>query len=263
MRRACISIVGVALAAIACGSTTIADADDGGNDARAGNDASITNDAGASDAHFDAAPCLPTARVQFAFDSDDAGAADSISATLPNATQAGDFLIVGVDTFDCAGITAVTDTAGNTYKSLVSVSGNPRVGDLETWGAANIANISSDAVTVHFNTACNGRNVKVVEYAGIDTLVPVVETATMFGEGGAPDASLTTSAAAILFAHTADSEMSSGAGDGFTQIFIDDWSTIAEEKFVSGASNVDVSEQAANGELWGIEAVALRACKSP
>jgi hypothetical protein len=260
MRVSRTSTVAVALAALHCGSTTIDAQSDGRSDASTDADAAITTDSGAADASLDAAPCATAARVQFAFGSDDAGAADSISVTLPNATRAGDFIVVGIDYFDCASITAITDTAGNTYKSLASVSGNGQAGDLETWGATSLAPTTNDAVTVHFTTACNSRNVKVVEYAGVDSLAPVVETATQFGEGGAPDASLTTAATAIVFGHTADSEMSLGPGSGFTQIFIDDWSTIAEEKFV-GAGSYRVSEQTASGEHWGIQAVALRACK--
>jgi hypothetical protein len=258
MRRFFISVVAIAIGLIHCGESTSDTANDGGFEASAA-DANVS-DAGSGDASVDAF-CAPLARVQSAFGSDDAGGSDSFTVALPNATQAHDFIVVGVDYFDCAAITSVTDTAGNAYESLVSVSGNAHAGDLETWGASNILAVANDAITVHFTTACNARDVKVAEYSGIDTVAPVVQTADLFGEGGAPDASLTTDGRTVLFAHTADSEMCVGPGNGFVAFITDGWSTIAEDRVVTSAGAFSVGDQPAAGERWGIQAVALRGCR--
>ncbi len=227
---------------------------------------------GASDAAVDAPPCLPAARVQFAYTLDDdagpngdGGGTDNVSVALAGLEEANDFVVVGVNYLDCVAITSVTDTAGNTYKSLIPAAGNVvGTGILETWGAANVVRASNNTVTVQFAAACVGRDLKVVEYSGVDPLSPIESTVSMFGGPNvAPDAGLTTSAGAILFAHTADSASCLGPGNGWTQIVLDRWATLAEERFATSGGAFIASEQPSSNDVWVIEAVALRTCKSP
>jgi hypothetical protein len=242
--------------------------DNGGSapDGSTASDAGTTKDAAfVNDASLDAPPCVPAERVQFVFGTDDGGNDDSLTVSLPSLEEANDFLVVGVNYFDCGSIASITDTAGNTYKSLVPAAGdNDNSGMLETWGAANIARSPTNVITVHFAKVCDGRNVKVIEYSGIDAFSPVDSTATMFGSGGsAPDAGLTASAAAVLFAHTADARMSDGPGSGWTEVFTDDWGTLAEERFATTSGSFVATYKPSSTDIWGIEAVSLRACKSP
>jgi hypothetical protein len=55
---------------------------------------------------------------------------------------------------------------------------------------------------------------KVVEYAGVEPLFPIDDTAAMFGDeaDASPNAALTASGAAVLFAHSSDSRMGNRSG---------------------------------------------------
>jgi hypothetical protein len=207
--------------------------------------------------------CATPARVQEAHAVNPGDAGTAWSVTLPGALVQADYVIVGTnyDPGSCGSVLAVTDSAGNTFTRLVPAEANGSALALETWGAANVAAIAQEQVTVTYAAACTQQNVKAVEFAGVAALSPIdTFLSTTGGPGVTPFMSLTTTGPAILFAHTADSSETMGPGAGWAQIYVDDWATLAEQQIVPEAGTYVASEAPAADDAWVIQAVALRAC---
>ena len=199
-------------------------------------------------------------RVQAAHANTLTGTSDKISVTLDAEQNAGDFLVVGVNYVACPGVQQVADSVGNGYQRFVPAETLGDAGSLETWGAPNVmaAGAGANTVTVSFGDLCPRMNMKVVEYRGVDPVSPVDTTASAHGTGGAPTATVTIPSGELLFAHTADSLVAVGPGMGWTEIFEDEWMTIAEEQAATSAGSYPVTFQPSSGEDWVIQAVALR-----
>jgi hypothetical protein len=218
----------------------------------------------AGDAPDDAPPCTALALVQFAY-THESSSSNIISVNMALAQSAGDFDFVGInyDTAGCGSVVSVADTQGNTYQRIISVDSQGGALGPETWGAADIApaGATDNTVTATFASACTARNLKVLEYTGVATSSPVDGTLSQHGDGGAPDGSITTSGAAVIVAHTADSSQAAGPGSGWAQEFIDGWGTLGEDRFVFAAGTYSVSYVPAGTEDWVMQAAALRACQ--
>jgi hypothetical protein len=209
--------------------------------------------------------CGAARRVQALHFNNNAGDAstNSVSLLLALAQSAGDFIIATVNYDDSkCGTPAVTDSRGNTYVKLVPADGLTGAGDLETWGAQNVAaaDLGQNTVTVTFSNACTARAMKVVHYTGIATSAAVESTSTEHGTGTtAPSNTLAVTTPALVFAHTADQGAAYEAGPGWSLVMIDDWATLAEERDAldAGTYIVDYSHSSEN---WVIQGVALRRC---
>ena len=263
--------IAIALAAPCCslfvdlgdltGGTADASSDVGSppNDGAAPGD--VTTSTG--DAGPDATCTKAPSRVQFAnIVADDGGTSDSVDVTFAGPTFAGDFIVVGVNyDFDCTSVSRVSDSAGNAYTPIVGVDSNPGALVLETWGAENVAASTADTIKVTFASICGGRNMKAVEYTGIVPSRAVEGFATQHGDGGdLPTAQIVTTVPTIVFAHTADNTEELGPASGWTQIFIDEWATLAEEQLFSTPSTVVVTARPASDDDWVIQGVALKTC---
>jgi hypothetical protein len=222
-------------------------------------------DATTTDGGSEASRCPAPRRVLTAKTATSTGGASNVSILLSDAQNAGDFVAVGVNySPTCGAIASVTDTRGNVYRSLVPPLGRPGALVLETWGAENVAaaNAGTNTVLVSFPNICASVNVKIVEYAGTATSNALIGQTSLAGapDGGAPDGSLTTASAAVLFAHTADETSAHDAGAGWTVIFKDTWSTLALEQIVDAGGLYRVTYAPDPKENWVIEAIALRTC---
>lgn len=228
-------------------------------------DGAVSKDVATStgDAGPDATCTKAPSRVQFAnIVADDGGSDDFVDVTFPGPTFAGDFIVVGVNyDFDCTSVAKVTDSAGNAYASIVGVDSNPGALVLETWGAENVAASTTDTIKVTFASTCGGRNMKAIEYTGIVASDAVEGFASQHGDGGAPpNASIVTTVPTIVFAHTADETEELGPASGWTQIFIDDWATLAEEQLFASPTTVTVTARPRDDDTWVIQGVALKTC---
>jgi hypothetical protein len=156
----------------------------------------------------------------------------------------------------------VADTVGNHYRQFVAAETLGDAGSLETWGAENaaVAAAGANTVNVTFQTVCPKMNMKVVGYRGIPPTAAVDTSVSARGTATNPTPTMTVRANDIVFAHTADSYVAIGAGDGWTQILLDDWKTIAEERAAEEAGTMVVTYKPSADENWVIQALALR-CK--
>ena len=206
--------------------------------------------------------CAPPALTQSVYTSTSTPTASTLSIALPQAVNAGDYLLVALNYDDvCGSVLGVSDTAGNTFSRVIAAREIGASDELETWGAMNVTATIANTVTASFAAQCGGRNIKVLEYGGVDTTSAVDTT---ISEIGGPDASptsvLTASAAAILVVHTADSTSANGSGAGWTKLFTDGWATLAEDQIVDAAGTYPVSYVPAPDDQWVVDGVALRRC---
>jgi hypothetical protein len=193
------------------------------------------------------------------------GLVNTIEVDFGAAQGAGHYNVVGVnyDPVGCGSVATVTDKMGNVYERLLDPLANGKALALETWGAANIAaaGAGANSVVVTFAHACGSRNGKVVEYAGVASSGVVEDRVALAGQNGdAPDAGLTTTSSAVLFAHTANEGAATDAGPGWTPLFTDDWGTLTEEQLVQAPGRYSATYVPGPGEQWVMQAVALRSC---
>jgi hypothetical protein len=188
-------------------------------------------------------------------------AGNTISLVLKQPQAAGDYLVVGVNSVSCGTVEGINDSNNNPYGPLIPSNAIDEAGALETWGTFVMtgADASTNTITVRFFGSCSNRNVKVVEYAGIDGVED--SSVSQHGSGGAPDASLvTTLPHDILFAHTADSKAAKDPGAGWAELLTDKYYTIAEDRDAGLPGSYAVTFQPGPGDAWVIEGIALH-CK--
>jgi hypothetical protein len=227
------------------------------------------DDSGSRDAVADSAPCSvgSVALVQVQGNVDSTTMSNSVALTLSLPQNAGDYLAVGIN-YDpsCKEVAAVSDTAADKFSRFIKADGDPDggAGLLETWGAADVAATTSatpNTITITFGAVCMGKNMKVIDYSGVDPVMPVADA--VFQHGGPtemPTATLTARAHDMLLAHTADQGQAIEAGVGWTLLLKDAWATIAQDQVAPAMGTYGVTYVRSKGENWGIQAVTLR-CK--
>ncbi|HKW24223.1 MAG TPA: IPT/TIG domain-containing protein [Terriglobales bacterium] len=188
----------------------------------------------------------------------------TVGAPYSLAQEAGDTNIVVVSWADnTAQVLKVTDSAGNTYVPAL----NPIViSNLSQaiYYAKNIktAGANSNTVTVTFTANATTPDLRVLEYAGIDTVnavdtaksasSPVVSTTADSGTF------TTTFAADLVIAAVAPSTTVAGGGPGFTTVNLPTSGDYVEHKITSAAGSVDAQATLKTSGAWVIQAVAFR-----
>jgi chitodextrinase len=142
----------------------------------------------------------------------------AVSATYPGPQTAGNTNLVAIGWNDTtASITAVTDTAGNTYQSA---SGTVRGNGLSQaiYVASNIAAASGNQLTVQFDQPATYVDLRVAEYSGLRQPDPFVAAVWANGSGGpATTPTLMVSAPSqLLFAAGMTGGVFSAPGAGYT-----------------------------------------------
>jgi len=107
------------------------------------------------------------------------------TATLATPSRAGDLLVLSAGLYSGATnqITAVTDSAGNTWNRIGAFSVAGHYSDGEMWYSANA--VPTASVTVHTSTATN-MAVEVLEFSGVATTAPLDISTGASSAGTAP-----------------------------------------------------------------------------
>ena len=106
-------------------------------------------------------------------------AGSTIAAPATNHT-AGNLLVVFVSSKNGDGtdVTAIADTAGNTYTRITGiVSRYAGWSEIEMWYAKNITGNANNIVTVTFNASYTNRGIQVLQYSGCDPTAPLDQSA--------------------------------------------------------------------------------------
>src|SRR5581483_277077 len=128
----------------------------------------------------------------------------TVTVTYTGAQIAGDLNVVVVGWNDgTALVSSVTDSKGNLYTLAVGPTVIAGTASQSIYYAKNIAAAAAggNIVTVQFNTSAAYADVRILEYAGIDTASPVDVTAANRGNTATSDSGLavTTNANDLIF----------------------------------------------------------------
>ena len=191
-------------------------------------------------------------------------AVSSVTINYTAAQNAGDLNVVIVGWEDAtANVTSVTDTKGNTYALAVGPTRSPTHNSLALYYAKNIAAATAGAntVTVTFNTAAAGPDIRIAEYSGIDTASPLDASNGSTGTGTAvTTASMTTTFANELIVGGDQLANSTNAvGTGFTQRVLTAHSHVLEDRIVTSTGSYAVSATQSAGGYWTMVGATFRA----
>ncbi|HZU84054.1 MAG TPA: hypothetical protein VE987_14095 [Polyangiaceae bacterium] len=230
----------------------------GGSDARgdagddAGGDSAADSESGTRQPPVfvqvnDAVPQLPQVAV-------------SVAYVLPQA--AGDLDVVVVGWSDSTTLVdSVVDTSGNAYTLAVGPTAAPGYPSQAIYYASNVAAALTNVVTVRFDAAAQFADVRVLEYAGVDTAQPLdgVAEATGVGVTSSTPAVAVTGPGVLVAANTV-ATLTAAAGPGFTlRVLTAPDGDLVEDQLVSTAGAYPASASLAAAGAWVMQAAAFRA----
>jgi IPT/TIG domain len=185
----------------------------------------------------------------------------SVSPVYPLAQSAGDLNVVVVGWNDSTStISSVTDSAGNTY----ALAAGPVVGTNLTqaiYYAKNIVASSSNTVTVQFNQGASYPDVRIFEYAGLDTSSPLDVSHGASGQSlTASSGSVTTTEAAelVLASDTVLSKTLS-PGTGYVPVVLTNFFDLAEHQVTSKKGKFNPTANLIASTNWVMQVVTFKA----
>ena len=186
-----------------------------------------------------------------------------VTTAYPGAQGAGDLNLVFIGWDDVSStITAVTDSAGNTYTLAVGPTRSGTGGSQAVYAAKNIvaASAGANTVSVTFSTAVLYPDVRVMEYSGVDTTAPIDNTAAGAGNGALEEGGTLTTTVPnewIVVANTIESATVSEAV-GFVERSYDIASQVTADLASVAVGPVPILMEQWGPGWWVIQAVALR-----
>jgi len=216
----------------------------------------------ASDTTLTPPPSSVVKFVQVAYATPQADSA-SVTVTYAAAQAAGNLNVIAVGWNDTtAAVTSLTDTKGNVYVRAVGPTTYPGALTQSLYYAKSIAAAAAgtNSVTVKFNVAAAFVDLRILEYAGLDTVAPLDATAAAAGSTATNDSGplTTTSPNELLFAANMTTGTTSGAGTGFTsRVVTSPDADIAEDRIATTAGTYRGTAQASG--LWVMQMAAFRA----
>jgi len=207
-------------------------------------------------------PSTPTF-IQSAF-ADPQPPSSTVTVTFGKAQNAGDLNVVIVGWNDTTqSVNTITDSAGNAYTLAVGPTKNPGFLSQSIYYAKNIAASSAgNVVTVTFTGAAAFPDVRILEYAGIDTSVAVDRTIGASGNTSVSDsgALTTTNANDLLVSGNMVFTASAAPGAGFTnRIVTSPDADSVEERVVTAIGTYNGTESLSGAGPWVAQMVAFRA----
>jgi hypothetical protein len=188
-------------------------------------------------------------------------AQSSVSVTLPAPQSAGNLLVVLAGWNDTsATISSVTDSLGNTFALAIGPTKRTTALSQSIYYAKNIAG-GSNTVTVRFSRAAKFADIRVLEYAGLDTAAPFDSASAANGSSGQADTGLLTTHVAgdLLVAGDMVLTGSPAAGTGYsTRMITNPDSDIAEDRVAGGAGSYNATAPVAGPNAWVIQVVAFK-----
>jgi hypothetical protein len=198
------------------------------------------------------------------------GKQSQVTVTFAKAQIAGDTNILAIGWENTRStITAVTDSAGNTYQLAVPTAqlAVPTPGgdglSQAIYYAANInaAAAGANTVTVTFKKAAPFIDIRATEYSGLDRAIPLDVVQSASGTGTTPNSgSVTTTAAQeLIFGAGMTTGNFTAAGANFTsRIITTPDGDIAEDRFVTVTGSYSATATLGGPAAWIMQVVALR-----
>jgi hypothetical protein len=197
--------------------------------------------------------------VQVAFRT--SSSTSSIAPQFPLPQRAGDLNIVVVGWNDATStITSVTDSSGNSYALAAPLVTGTNLRQA-IYYAKNIAAVHANTVTVNFNQLAKLVDVRILEYAGLDTVNPLDASNGSSGTGlTATSGPFTTTAAndLVLGADTAKSHTLS-TGPGYTPVVFTRYGNIVEQLIARKKGTFNPSANLAQPNPWVMQGVSFKA----
>ena len=195
-------------------------------------------------------------------------ASSSINITYAAAQGAADLNVVVVGWEDStSNIASVVDSRGNSYALAVGPVRNTGHNSLAIYYAKNIvaATAGSNTVTVTFNTAAAGPDIRVAEYSGLDTGAPFDVASSGLATSGTAmtTGTMTTSSANELIVGADQlSQWTSAVGAGFTQRVNTSHGHVLEDRIVTSFGNYTASATQGASGFWTMIGAAFRAAST-
>jgi hypothetical protein len=183
------------------------------------------------------------------------------------AQAAGDVNIIAIGWNDStATIKSVTDKSGNNYVVAVGPTVQTGLATQAIYYATNIvaAGAGSNTVTVTFNSNANSPDLRILEYAGVNTTNPIDGTGATIGTNSTSSTSLTTTNANdLIFAANLVQTITTGPGTGFTsRVITQPDGDIAEDELVTTTGTHTATAPVSPPGGWIMQALGLRAANS-
>ena len=180
----------------------------------------------------------------------------TVSVTYATAQTAGDLNIVAVGWNDATStVQSVKDSLGNSYSLAIG----PTIGtglQESIYYASNILG-GSNTVTVTFNLAANGPDIRILEYRGVTTL-DAKAGASGSGSAANSGSATTTSANELIFGADIVATTTEAAGSGFTSRVITSDGDIAEDKVVTTAGSNRATATLEGSEPWVMQMITFK-----
>ncbi len=183
----------------------------------------------------------------------------TVTVVYPAAQSAGDLNVVVVGWNDTtSNVTSVSDSSGNAYALAVG----PTIGtglSQSIYFAKDIAS-GSNQVTVTFDQAAAYPDIRILEYAGLDTVSPLDVSAAAAGNSSSASSgpATTTATNELLLGADTIATTTTGVGGGFTsRIITSPDSNFVEDKIVSTTGSYSATASLSSGS-WVMQMAAFR-----
>ncbi len=207
-----------------------------------------------------------TAGIYFVQDATtNSSGASQIAVSFPSLQTTGDLNVVVVGWADTSStVQSVTDALGNTY----TLAAGPTRGGGLTQAIYYAKNILSggNSVTVKFNTVANSPELRIFEYAGVDTVSPLDQNATATGSSATADSGPATTTAPNELIFAADTiSFGNGLvteGDPYVSRLVSSGKDLVEDRVVNIVDTYDATAVLSNSGNWVMQMVTFQAQNS-
>ncbi len=192
-------------------------------------------------------------------------AGGTVQATFTTMQMAGDLNIVAIGWNDATTqVTSVMDTMGNIYSRATAPTVQTGVQSMVVYYAKNISGAAANGntVTVNFSVSVPYPDIRILEYAGLDTTSPLDVAVGASGTGGISDsgAATTTNANDLIFGANYVQSDTASAGAGFTKrLLTSPDGDIAEDQLVSTTGNYHATATLSTSSGWVMQLAAFKA----
>ena len=188
------------------------------------------------------------------------GFVQSASANFPRSQSAGDLNVIVVGWGDSTdSLMQVSDTAGNAYDLAIGPTHTTGASQ-SIYYAKNISAAAANTVHVQFKLAVARLDLRVVEYAELDTVAPLDAVAWQSGFGGTPTSgpAATHTASEIIFGAGTTTDSFSNPGLHFTLRVLTADGDIVEDRPVGSVGEYAADGVLTNGTDWVMQVVTFR-----
>src|ERR1039457_613540 len=184
----------------------------------------------------------------------------TVTVVYPAAQTAGNLNVVVVGWNDStSNVTSVSDSSGNAYTLAVGPTIGTGLSQSIYYATAIVS--GSNAVTVTFNQAAAAPDIRILEYAGLDTVSPLDVTAAAAGNSNSASSGSATTTATSELILGADNiaTTTTGWGSGFTsRIISSPDSDLVEDKVVSTTGSYSAAANLSSGS-WVMQMATFKA----